>query len=300
MTVSDDVTLAPEDTRDGGGAYADIAAEEGGGAFPSADLDMSPPAQADDWRAGVPDNLRSFAERFAAPGDAVKSAYDLRRKLSRAAEPPGENASEEERAAWYRRLGRPDTPDGYEIARPESAAAFAGDEETLGAQEASFKEAMHAAGAPPAAVQAAVDWYYTHAADGMTALAAADTEALESARTELRRDWGGDFERNVEYARRALAAFGGDELVGTLGAAGLDTHPAVARAFARIGRQMGEDDMIGRLPAGGSGPGLDRRIEELLAEPDYWQNDKVQFEMRTLMRDAFGDDDPRAGSRGRG
>ena len=50
----------------------------------------APAAEVADWRGAIADSkLRAFADRMGSPADAVKMAFDLRRKLSRAVVPPG-------------------------------------------------------------------------------------------------------------------------------------------------------------------------------------------------------------------
>ena len=73
-----------------------------------------------DWRAGIADErLRRYADTYASPADLAKAALDLRQKLSNAVTVPGKGASEEEHATFRKRLGIPDTPDGYEVEIPE-------------------------------------------------------------------------------------------------------------------------------------------------------------------------------------
>ena len=96
-------------------------------------------------------------------------------------------------------------------------------------------------------------------------------KATQEAFEAQRRDWvaeiksdkefGGEkFSASVADAKRALAQFDADGAVRTmLDATGYGDNPAVIRLFARIGRAMGEDRMIG-----GKGGKETRPLEERL------------------------------------
>jgi hypothetical protein len=60
-------------------------------------------------------------------------------------------------------------------------------------------------------------------------------------------DWGGaKFGATVEDANRALRQFGDAELLNDLKDLGLDNHPGLVRAFARVARATAEDRSIDR------------------------------------------------------
>jgi len=64
-----------------------------------------PPQDAADWRDAIGDpKMRAFADRMASPSDAVKMAFDLRRKLSRGCRRKGnQGVSQQARRAGQRR-----------------------------------------------------------------------------------------------------------------------------------------------------------------------------------------------------
>jgi hypothetical protein len=100
---------------------------------------------------------------------------------------------------------------------------------------------------------------------------------------------GGDFKANLEHAGRAVAAFGGRELGDALEQYGLSNHPAVIRAFARVGRTMGEDEMISGPMIETTRDQLKQRAEDLVSEDDYWTNEAHQREMRQIMLQLYGE-----------
>ncbi|MGE0255072.1 MAG: hypothetical protein AB7N54_13105 [Alphaproteobacteria bacterium] len=246
------------------------------------------PPPAAGWRDAIADaETRRHAERFATPADAVRAALDLRRQVSTAVQVPGEDAGAEEVAAFRRRLGVPDAPAGYDVALPEALASDAGAQAGLDA----FLGAMHAAGATPGAVRAAVDSY---AAMHEAHVAALD-RARETAEGELRRRWGADFERNREFARRAVRRFAGGEAEALFttplaGGGTLGDHPGLVALFASVGRATGEDALHGA----GAGAAqdepkaaIDRLVREAMDAGTYYTA-PVQERLQRLYADAYG------------
>src|SRR3546814_15836235 len=102
---------------------------------------------------------------------------------------------------------------------------------------------MHEAGAGNAVVQKALDWYYGTVTESLAQQEKAAAERRAEAETSLRREWGGDHERNLTFAQRAVRSFGDDTFVDFLESqevegVKLGDHPHLVRAFAAIGRAM--------------------------------------------------------------
>ncbi len=247
-------------------------------------------ASTSDWRASIEDpELRKAAQRFNSVADLVKAHGDLRRKLSTAIAPPGADASPAERATYRRRLGVPSTPEDYGYTVPDGAAQSLGDGLDHGLQE--FLTTMHEAAAPRGVVHAALNWYFDHVETGAQQAAAQQAQATADAEALLRREWGGDYERNIALAARGLAQFFGDESaeIKALHLAGggmLGSHPGFVRGLAQIGALTVE----GSLHVGGTGAatasGAEERIKELRAlqdtDPHAYASAPVQNELRSL------------------
>ena len=194
----------------------------------------------------------------------------------------------------------------YDVRLPEDLPAALRDDAEGGPLRRDFLAAMHQAGASTEVVQAALDWYYGTAAAGLTRQEETATESRAEAEATLRAEWGGDHERNLALARRAAAAFGDDGFVDFLEsqeAAGvkLGDHPAFLKAFAAIGRAMGEDrPLTGAGEAGGQS--LQARIDALHAlqdsDPRKYASRAVQNELQELYAELYGGQ-PVVGSAGR-
>jgi hypothetical protein len=228
----------------------------------------------EDWRVGIEDGrLREFASRFSSPADAVKTAFDLRQKLS----------------TWV----VPGTPAGYDPAlHPEIAGLFhqaqvsTHQAETLNRGWNELMEATRAA---------QVD---------------SDAKALSRAEGELRRQWGADYDRKRALAERAVAQFhDGDpsEILNLELRDGrlLGSLPSFIRYAAAVGDGLMEDTLHGGEVAAPS-----VSIEERLNEIHAWQyadnpalrakyrSEATQTELRELYRAIHGDG-PVIGAEGR-
>jgi len=147
-----------------------------------------------------------------------------------------------EEVGRFRRIaGVPETPQGYLNGISRSDVVLAGYDEEA---ETSFLTAMHSAGTPPPMVHAALKWYWDYLGDQYRAM---DREEAAT-NQELRRDWGPDFAANLGTAKRAVTAYGGQQLLDLFDAKGIGAHPFIAKAFAAIGRDLMEH---GAMPATG-------------------------------------------------
>jgi len=262
---------------------------------------------APDWRAAIEEpGLRRVAEKFTSPGEVVKSYAALQSRLGRSVMKPGSDASAEEIASYHRQLGVPETPEGYEVALPDSLPeTLRGDPATV-ALQAEFLKVMHGAGAPPAVVQQVLDWYYGQVGESLAQQSQAGEEGRAEAEAALRREWGGEHDRNVALAQRAVRSFGDDAFTAFLESHEADgvklgDHPAFLRAFAAIGKGLGEDPPL--TGAGESGAGsVQARIDALHAlqqsDPQKYASRAVQGELQGLYARLYGGQ-PVVGSEGR-
>lgn len=239
------------------------------------------------WRDAISDErLRQFAERFTSPAEIAKAAFDLRQKLSNAVVLPGRDADPGDVLEFRRKLGVPHAPEHYAFAAAGNDGADAAD----GAFRAAAAKAFHAAGVTSDQAQALALWWNAYAGDAR--LQSRSEAESQRARSEaaLRRDWSGDYDRNMEIAARAARAFGGGALEELLNAALADgsrvgDQPAMMKAFAEIGRNLVEDDF--HAGSAGTPPKTAReRIDELTRlmfdDPAAYRTDAVQAELKTL------------------
>lgn len=254
-----------------------VATGDAHGGAESRTLDGRPDLPA--WLGAVPEELTTAARKFKDPEAMLRSYVSLEQKMGRSVELPNKDAGPEEIERFYSCLGRPETPDGYDVRRPDLPDALAPTEADA-AREKSFLTAMHKSGATPAAVQAAFDWYYDQARALLESGRAAAEEESQAREAELRRVWGRDYERNNGLAKRALREFAGPAGADRLSA--LMGQAEVLRIFAKIGQRIGEDAMVTSEAMPDSADGLRKELDALYKSRDYWTNEDTQKRVRAL------------------
>lgn len=191
-----------------------------------------------DWKAALPEDLRNdpLLDRFkdaAALFKSYKSANALigadKLAIPKAGDEEGWNA-------FYDRIGRPENPDGYEVAVAEGQIR---DE----AFEGHMRSLFHKAGLNQAQVAILAGGYQDFAGT-LTETARRDmAERIAQEDAALEAEWGQAYDGNMEHARRAALKFGGEETINKLeDAVG---RAAVFKMLSKIGLAMGEDNLNG-------------------------------------------------------
>lgn len=249
-----------------------------------ADDPSSEPAPPEDWRAAIDDpEVRRMAVKFTSPAELAKSYDHLQRRLGRSVTLPGEDATDDEIADFHGKMGVPDDPGDYQFTVGEGREATAEDAAFQGA----MAEVLHQAGIGQHQVAALNEGWNAYRDQVEGSHEAAAQQASVDAERALRREWGRDYDPNVNFARRAFAQFVGNDAPELILKDGtrLGDHPGIIKAFANIGRQMGEDDMVTGNQGGGAAASAQNRIDEIMTQhfgkPSYY-DDKVQGELRRL------------------
>lgn len=183
---------------------------------------------------------------------------------AKALTPPAPDAKPEELAAFYSKLGRPETADGYEFKLPaDMPPDMPYDDGTAKA----FKQQSHAAGLAPRQAQQLHDWFVTSTAQQIT-------QQAEAAHGELTKAWGDPasetYKANVQLADKFIQNNGGDALLaemkvkGLLSSTGAVLSPVLAQAMAKIGRTLYAEDGL----AAGSQATPRRSVAETLFPPE--------------------------------
>tara|TARA_R100001443_G_scaffold110762_2_gene122918 strand:- start:2 stop:889 length:888 start_codon:yes stop_codon:yes gene_type:complete len=205
---------------------------------------------ASSWTEGIEDEkVRNLAGRYTTPAAMANALYEANRELSQRVKMPGEDASDEDRAKFNKQMGVPESVDDYEIAPPEGIDAEAFASEEYQAPIKSIIADMHAAGASQGVVNAMLSKYFELEMAGAAERNRVDTEHMQKAEADLRKEWGASYDENVAFANDYLSR--SPDLIklelrdGSL----LGSHPAFVRQMAEVGRMTNE----GQLKFGISG-----------------------------------------------
>jgi len=200
------------------------------------------------WTAQLPDDLKGHdgLTGFQTIGELGKAYLDLHGKSGGAVQLPGENATEDELKAFFDRLGRPETSEGYKFENIALPERFRGMEEQFQQDEAAFKEAAHKLGLNQSQAEGIYSWYFNRLNEADAALTKGAEDYLANAKAQLQKLWGDKAQENVELAHRAALKMGeaagiSEEFQKYLNDSGLGNDPMLIRVFAAAGRGMAED-----------------------------------------------------------
>jgi len=219
------------------------------------------------WRESLPDDLKEAGSLKDMPdvGTLAKAYVDAQSYIGRSTRIPTEDASKEvwddfrgkltqvkgvgmiptdessseEWSDFYTRMGRPNEPGEYKIDRPEGSEGNADIEMGLMIK-------AHELGLSNTQVSGLINWMN----EGLSAAGSESSNVHEEALSSLKSDWGKAFDTKIKDARAAIATYGGDDLVRELNETGLGNNINLVKAFAEVGKGLGED---GAMNTGGSG-----------------------------------------------
>lgn len=158
---------------------------------------------------------------------------------------PGKDATPEQWSEFYAAIGRPETPEAYELPVPE------GDTGEFAKEMAPI---LHKNGiSAEQAKGLAADWnaLVTKQSEAMAAAEAAQAQAMNAKNTAeaqaLQNEWGQAHTENMELARRAIRQFmPGDKAGATIAAIeGVLGYKGAIQFLHGIGKGLGESDAAG-------------------------------------------------------
>lgn len=204
------------------------------------------------WAAGLQtEENRALVEakQWASADDALKSYRELQTHASKGLHLPGENATADDWNAFYTKLGRPENADGYQLKlNTESVPeGFPYDEKSA----IEFRNWAHEAGLTPRQAQSLHDRFVSYQAGSFEAQRADAVKREGDAHRAIVQEWGEPdttgYKQNLELASRAITQLGlKDALVegGALSADGAIRNVAIAKAFAKVGKELYAEDSM--------------------------------------------------------
>jgi|TARA_Y100000310_G_scaffold121469_2_gene120242 hypothetical protein len=192
-----------------------------------------------EWKDALPDGLKN--DPTIANTKSVESMasqlVNAQKLVGNSLRLPADDAPAGEWSSFYAKLGRPDDATGYTHKPGEDI----GEEFHIdkGRQTEMF-QMMHNMGLTDKQTTVMMDMLI----DGNVKEHERFVTTSQKALDELRGEWGGQYDTNIQIANRALNSFGGEALRGLLANAGLQNNAEVIKLFNRIGQAMGEDKLV--------------------------------------------------------
>jgi len=191
------------------------------------------------WMSQLSGDLQQSKDltSFPAISDLGKAYLDAKGKLGEAVFLP---KTDEDKAAFFTKLGRPESPDKYQLDKPTLPEGMAYDTEG----EKAFRAEAHKLGVSQSQMAGLYAMYNARQQQAFEASLAARDASVKEAEAFLKKEWAGDFDVNMKLANRVVEKFGGPDLVSALEKSPLGVNPALAKLFASIGKSLADDKTV--------------------------------------------------------
>ena len=257
----------------------EVAAKENVEQAPALSGDINTPTETTDWKASLSDEIRAdkSLENINDIESLAKSYVHAQKLVGSDKIPvPNKHATEEDWNAVYKRLGRPETADGYKFNLPEDQKV---NEEGLKV----FADQAHKLGLLPNQAEGMVKFYNEMQANQLKEADSTAIAGRQKAIDELQSEWGQAYKQKVEQANNVVASVFPQGFMSTNLADGtkLGDHPAVIKAFADLASKMGEDKIPqAEGPAYLTPKQIDKEIAALQAPGSaYWDKNHPNHEI---------------------
>ena len=195
------------------------------------------------WKSSISEEFRNDPniEKFTEIDALAKSYINATRMIGQdKVAVPNKNSTEDQWNEVYSKLGRPETADKYALNIESEAVAM--DESAI----KSFAEQSHKLGLNNTQAQGILEFYKNNMESNMQR-ATVDTETAQAqAETELRAEWGKEFDSNVSKASALAKANMNPEILDLQMQDGtrIGDHPEIIKGFAKIAGMLSEDKLV--------------------------------------------------------
>jgi hypothetical protein len=220
---------------------------------------------ATDWKNSLPEDIRGekALDAFSDLPGAMKQLVHAQKRLGmEKIVKPGEKSTPEDWSDYYKAGGRPDAPEAYKIEPPKELAALYSDDTLKQA-----RAVMHEAGLSQKQVDALMKWDSGRAMEALATQQQAQEEQRISVETDLRKEWGKDYEPNLHLANKMLSDNMTPEEVKELSGS-MGNNKTLARLLANVAKNFMEDTPLSEEAVSGAG-GIQEQIRALQLTPGY-------------------------------
>lgn len=201
------------------------------------------------WMDQLPDDLKSneVLSQYQTIGDLSAGFLDLEGKHADALFIPGDDASDEDRATFFQRLGRPADPKEYELPLPEGFPEKLVPTED---EDKEYRSELHKLGVTAAQAKGLFDFAMGKAKANWETLEASRKAYHQQNEDLLKKDWGDEFDANQTKANKVIDALGDEGLTQYLRNTQMCNWAPLARLLVNVYDKIGDDAFVEGAPAG--------------------------------------------------
>lgn len=205
-----------------------------------------------------------------------KYIKELQSFAGRKGDIPKDDATDEEWDAFYQKLGRPETIEGYDFSINEEFKELVGEAAPFFDKVVSdFKEKAFQLGATPKAAEDLVGWYLETVGGQFKEADEVSKEETENNIETLRNEWGSSFDGITSQINGLLKSNGmSDEELQWANDIGILTEPSIAIPLANIAKQFADSPEIGHLHTSTNAGIQDQLAEVEMEVADYIRQGK--------------------------
>jgi hypothetical protein len=224
---------------------------------------VTPPVT--NWLLEMPEDLQNSEtlNKYKTQEDLARAHIEVTRMVGDRVKVPTEDAPQDERDKFYNRLGRPESPEGYEFTKVELPQELPFNPAELD----KFRPIFHQAGLTKKQADIIQSAYLNNLKTEHEQLASDYNKSVGEQMDALKTRWGAEFDGNRTLALNTFASFANPNLKATVEKEGWGNHPDFVDLFHRIGVATREDVMRNADNAL-KNPTQDR-IKQIESDPAY-------------------------------
>jgi hypothetical protein len=233
--------------------YSPEGDEPAGGAGQGGDSEPQGDGGAEDSSSSEAPSYPSFHNQFPerlrgheafgqkSLGEIAEQFVELAGRQDKVVELPGEDASPEKRQEFYRKLGVPEKPAGYEFKKPEDwPASYPWDQKDAQA----FAEAAYKSNLTKEQAETFYKTMMNRNRDLLDGSFTNNKKERDEWNNALQRKFGDNAPAKLELADRAMEMIGSPALKQKLEQVGLTRYPPLVDAFLKAWNEIGEDKIF--------------------------------------------------------
>ena len=215
---------------------------------------------AEGWANNLPEDSAAYKDtlsKYKSVPDMAKALANANALIGKKLGVPNEKSSPEEVAAFRRSLGVPDSIEEYKFAPDALPEGMTWDDNNV----KNYAEIAHKHNIPPSAMKALVTEHAKMEHFKMQGMQAQIEKQHVEAVNTLKKEWGGEFDKNIGLAKQAA------KLAGVNANSQGFADPEVVRGFVRLSQMMSEDK-VGRSMSGSEFMTGQARAKDIMSNPD--------------------------------